>query len=86
MRATLLSEVADIGYNATKKIHYDGLKFSVLVSDSGFPIDYVSHPHLFMMAMLLWSYLKIAHFQSFMGIKDMWIDRQRQRWQTVVSS
>ncbi|HEM5228743.1 TPA: IS982 family transposase [Streptococcus suis] len=41
MRATLLSEVADIGYNATKKIHYYGLKFSVLVSDSGFPIDYV---------------------------------------------
>ncbi|HFI0725474.1 TPA: hypothetical protein ACGO5X_002385, partial [Streptococcus suis] len=40
MRATLLSEVADIGYNATKKIHYYGLKFSVLVSDNGFPIDY----------------------------------------------
>ncbi|HEM2904983.1 TPA: IS982 family transposase [Streptococcus suis] len=44
MRATLLSEVADIGYNATKKIHYYGLKFSVLVSDSGFPIDYVITP------------------------------------------
>lgn len=44
MRATLLSEVADIGYNATKKIHYYGLKFSVLVSDSGFPIDYVVTP------------------------------------------
>ncbi|MCK3895273.1 IS982 family transposase, partial [Streptococcus suis] len=44
MRATLLSEVADIGYNATKKIHYYGLKFSVLVSDNGFPIDYVVTP------------------------------------------
>ncbi|HEL1728995.1 TPA: IS982 family transposase [Streptococcus suis] len=44
MRATLLSEVADIGYNATKKIHYYGLKFSFLVSDSGFPIDYVVTP------------------------------------------
>ncbi|CYU33149.1 transposase [Streptococcus suis] len=40
MRVTLLSDVANIGYNATKKIHYYGLKFSVLVSDSGFPIDY----------------------------------------------
>ncbi|MFX3995590.1 IS982 family transposase [Streptococcus suis] len=44
MIATLLSEVADIGYNATKKIHYYGLKFSVLVSDSAFPIDYVVTP------------------------------------------
>ncbi|MEQ9763620.1 IS982 family transposase [Streptococcus sp. ZJ151] len=41
LRATLLSEVADIGYNATKKMHYYGIKFSVLVSDKGFPIDYV---------------------------------------------
>ncbi len=44
MRATLLSDVADIGYHATKKIHYYGLKFSVLVSDSGFPIDYAVTP------------------------------------------
>ncbi|XHX10857.1 transposase [Streptococcus dysgalactiae subsp. equisimilis] len=41
LRATLLSDVANIGYNATKKLHYYGLKFSVLVSDTGFPIDYV---------------------------------------------
>lgn len=41
LRVTLLSDVANIGYNATKKIHYYGLKFSVLVSDNGFPIDYV---------------------------------------------
>ncbi|MFZ2714466.1 MAG: hypothetical protein WAX68_05225 [Streptococcus suis] len=40
LRATLLSDVANIGYNATKKIHYYGLKFSVLVSDNDFPIDY----------------------------------------------
>nr|WP_236686648.1 IS982 family transposase [Streptococcus phocae] len=44
LRASLLSEVVDIGYNATKKIHYYGLKFSVLVSDSGFLIDYVVTP------------------------------------------
>lgn len=41
LRATLLSDVANIGYNATKKLDYYGLKFSVLVSDTGFPIDYV---------------------------------------------
>ena len=41
LRASLLSEVANIGYNATKKIHYYGVKFSVLVSDRGFPLDYV---------------------------------------------
>lgn len=44
LRATLLSEVANIGYNATKKLHYYGLKFSVIVSDAGFPIDYVVTP------------------------------------------
>lgn len=33
-----------LGYNATKKIHHYGIKFSVLVSDSGFPIDYVVTP------------------------------------------
>ncbi|MBM7635301.1 hypothetical protein JOC31_000092 [Streptococcus saliviloxodontae] len=31
-------------YNATKKMHYYGIKFSVLVSDNGFPIDYVVTP------------------------------------------
>lgn len=41
LRAILLSDVANIGYNSTKKMHYYGLKFSVLVSDTGFPIDYV---------------------------------------------
>lgn len=41
LRATLLSDVANIGYNATKQIHYYGLKFSVLVSENGFPIDYI---------------------------------------------
>lgn len=41
LRARLLSEVADIGYNASKKLHYYGIKFSVLVSDSGYPVDYV---------------------------------------------
>lgn len=44
LRATLLSDVAIIGYNATKKIYYYGLKFSVLVSDNDFPIDYVVTP------------------------------------------
>lgn len=39
LRASLLSEAANIGYNATKKIHYYGVKFSVLVSDRGFPLD-----------------------------------------------
>lgn len=44
LRATLLSEVADIGYNGSKNMHYYGIKFLVLVSDSGFPIDYVVTP------------------------------------------
>lgn len=39
LRASLLSEVANIGSNAAKKIHYYGVKFSVLVSDRGFPLD-----------------------------------------------
>ncbi len=56
MRGTLLSEVTDIGYHATKKIHYyDGLKFSVLISDCRFPIDYVVTPASIYDAMLLWS-------------------------------
>lgn len=40
-RASLLSDVADIGYNATKQVYYYGVKCSMLVSDTGFPIDYV---------------------------------------------
>lgn len=40
-RATLLSEIADIGYNATKKEHYYGVKLSFFVTESGFPVNYV---------------------------------------------
>ncbi|HEM2746096.1 TPA: hypothetical protein VCA04_002182 [Streptococcus suis] len=44
LSASLLSEVADISYNATKKVHYYGIKFSVLITDRGFPIDCVVTP------------------------------------------
>lgn len=44
LSASLLSEVADISYNDTKKVHYYGIKFSVLINDRGFPIDCVVTP------------------------------------------
>lgn len=79
MRATLLSEVTDIGYHATKKIHYyDGLKFSVLISDCRFPIDYVVTPASIYDGDVALELIENSHFQSFMEIKDMWIDKQRQ--------
>ncbi|MFX3747826.1 transposase, partial [Streptococcus suis] len=37
-------QVGFLIFNEYKKIHYYGLKFSVLVSDNGFPIDYVVTP------------------------------------------
>jgi Transposase DDE domain. len=40
-RAHLLQNVADIGYNSTKRMHYYGLKLSFLVTESGYPMDYV---------------------------------------------
>lgn len=40
-RATLLQPTADIGYNATKRMHYYGLKLSFLVTETGFPVNYV---------------------------------------------
>ena len=46
-RAKKLSEVADIGYNATKKMNYYGVKLSFLVTQSGFPVDYAVSPASF---------------------------------------
>lgn len=40
-RAKILHEVANIGYNSTKKMHYYGVKLSFFVTDSGYPLDYV---------------------------------------------
>ncbi|HFI0932054.1 TPA: hypothetical protein ACGO1M_001398 [Streptococcus suis] len=87
MSAIFLSEVADFCYNATKKTHYYSLKFSVLVSDSGFPIDYVVTPAPIYDGDVALELLEnsIVHFQSFMEKNDMLINKQRQRWQTVVS-
>jgi hypothetical protein len=42
LRASLLSEVANIGCNTTKNDHYYGLKFSNLVNDNGFLVYYVA--------------------------------------------
>ncbi|WP_438781457.1 IS982 family transposase [Enterococcus sp. DIV0187] len=39
-RAKVLSEVADIGYNSTKKLYFYGLKISVMVTKTGFPLTY----------------------------------------------
>ena len=43
-RSKLLESVANIGFNATKQIHYYGIKFSVVVGNNGFPINYVVTP------------------------------------------
>ncbi|MGF1919609.1 IS982 family transposase, partial [Enterococcus faecalis] len=39
-RAKVLSEIADIGYNSTKRQHFYGLKISAMVTKSGFPLTY----------------------------------------------
>lgn len=39
-RAKVLSRIADIGYNATKKQHFYGLKISAMVTKNGFPLTY----------------------------------------------
>jgi len=39
-RAKLFSEVANIGYNATKELYYYGFKVSLSVDSKGFPIAY----------------------------------------------
>lgn len=39
-RAKVLSEIADIGYNSTKKQHFYGLKISAMVTKTGFPLTY----------------------------------------------
>ena len=39
-RAKLFSEVANIGYNATKELYYYGFKISLSVDSKGFPIAY----------------------------------------------
>ncbi|EIQ7097443.1 IS982 family transposase [Enterococcus faecalis] len=39
-RAKVLSEIADIGYNSTKKQHFYGLKISAMVTKNGFPLTY----------------------------------------------
>lgn len=43
-RAKLLESTANIGFNATKQEHYYGIKFSVVVGDNGFPVNYVVTP------------------------------------------
>ncbi|WP_349238539.1 IS982 family transposase [Enterococcus cecorum] len=40
-RATLLSEIAAIGYNETKKEHYYGVKLSIFITELGFSVNYV---------------------------------------------
>lgn len=39
-RAKLFSEIANIGYNATKELYYYGFKVSISVDSKGFPIAY----------------------------------------------
>lgn len=39
-RAKLFSEIANIGYNATKELYYYGFKISLSVDSKGFPIAY----------------------------------------------
>lgn len=39
-RAKLFSEIANIGYNATKELYYYGVKISLIVDFKGFPIVY----------------------------------------------
>lgn len=39
-RAKLFSEIANIGYNATKEFYYYGFKISLSVDSKGFPIAY----------------------------------------------
>lgn len=39
-RAKLFSEIANIGYNATKDLYYYGFKISLSVDSKGFPIAY----------------------------------------------
>ena len=39
-RARLFSEIANIGYNATKDLYYYGFKISLSVDSKGFPIAY----------------------------------------------
>lgn len=75
LRATLLSEVADIGYNATKNMHYYGLKFSVLVSDSGFPIDYVVTPASVSDGKVAFELLKTSPVSVIYGDKG-YVDKQ----------
>nr|WP_238385609.1 transposase [Streptococcus sp. S784/96/1] len=78
LRATLLSDVANIAYNATKKQYYYGLKFSVLVSDTGFPIDYVVTPASVYDGDVALELLENSLFYSFMVIKVMWIRQQKK--------
>ncbi|HDR6823074.1 TPA: IS982 family transposase, partial [Bacillus thuringiensis] len=40
-RAKVLRSVAEIGYNSTKEIYYYGVKISVAVTETGFPVAYV---------------------------------------------
>lgn len=40
-RARVLKIIADIGYNATKKQHFYGVKMSMMVTKTGFPLAYV---------------------------------------------
>jgi len=40
-RAKLFSEVANIGYNATKELYYYGFKISLSIDSKGFPLTYV---------------------------------------------
>lgn len=40
-RAKLFSEIANIGYNATKELYYYGFKISVSIDSKGFPLTYI---------------------------------------------
>ncbi|HFI0259848.1 TPA: transposase [Streptococcus suis] len=75
LSASLLSEVADISYNATKKVHYYGTKFSVLINDRGFHIDCVVIPASISDGMVAFELLENSPFSVIYGDKG-YVDKQ----------
>lgn len=44
IRSCVLGDYADIGYNSTKEQYFYGCKCHMLVSESGYPLDYIITP------------------------------------------
>lgn len=40
-RAKVLNSIADIGFNSTKDVYYYGVKISMMMTETGFPLAYV---------------------------------------------